>query len=185
MCAMPTLFCATLYARCVVLTHKVFWNSIELTSRRRSLCIPFRSLTWPLECQLSTMGQNADFMRQCGSSRTKNASFAVAPPPQRGHVTSTWTCTGRFVAAAKINSHKDPAADVRARRQSPTPPHFASRRNRRPPLHGAFRRHQSEGTPHAQRRSKREKGAMWCVVSRDTAGLWFSGLVWAHDLGFD
>ena len=131
---------------------------------------------------LATMGQNGC---SCGSRRTKNASSAVAPPPQRGHVTSTWTCTGRFVAAAKINSHKDPAADVRARRQSPTPPHFASRRNRRPPLHGAFRRHQSEGTPHAQRRSKREKGAMWCVVSRDTAGLWFSGLVWAHDLGFD
>ena len=37
---------------------------------------------------------------------------------------------------------------------------------------------------HAQRRSKRAKGAMWCVVSRDTAGLWFSGLVWAEDFAF-
>ena len=120
----------------------------------------------------------------CASRRIKNASSAVAPPPQRGHVTATWTGTGRlFGGAAKTSLH---LADVNVgtRRQSPTPPPFASRRNRRPPLHGAFRRHQPEGQLHAQRRSKREKGAMWCVVSRDTAGLWFSGLVWAEDFAF-
>jgi hypothetical protein len=180
----PTLFCATIYARCVILTHKVFWNSIELTSRRRTFSIPFRSLAWPLECQLSTKGQNADFVRQCGSSRTKNASFAVAPPPQRGHVTLSWTCTGRFIARAKITSHEDADVNVGTRRPSPTPPHFASRRTRRAPLHGAFRRHQSDGTPQPHARSLREKGAMWCVVSRDTACWWFSGLGWADDEAF-
>ena len=160
MCAMPTLFCATLYARCVVLTHKVFWNSIELTSRRRTFSIPFRSLAWPLECQLSTMGQNADFMRQCGSSRSNTTSFAVAPAPIRGHVTLSRTGTGRFIARAKITSHEDAAADVGTRRPSPTPPHFASRCTRRAPLHSASRRYQSDGTPRAQRRSPPEKVAM-------------------------
>ena len=122
----PTLFCATIYARCVILTHKVFWNSIKLTSRRNTFSIPFRSLAWPLRCQLSTMGQNADFMRQCGSSRTKNASFAVAPPPQRGHVTCTSTGTGRlFGGAAKTSPH---LADVNVgtRRQSLSPTHTHS-----------------------------------------------------------
>ena len=132
---------------------------------------------------LSTM---AHFGCPCGagSRRTKMARIAVAPPPQRGHVTSTWTCTGRFVAAAKINSHKDPAADVDSRRQSLTPPPFTSRRTRRPPLHGAFRRHQSEGTPQPHARSKREKGAMWCVVSRDTRGCSFEMKSWAEDFAF-
>ena len=130
---------------------------------------------------LATMGQNGC---SCGSRRIKNACLAVAPPPQRGHVTPSRTGTGRFVAAAKTKTHKDADVNFGTRRQSPTPPPFGSRRNRRPQLHGAFRRHQPEGQPHAQRRSKREKGAMWCVVSRDTAGLWFSGLVWAEDFAF-
>ena len=130
---------------------------------------------------LSTM---AHFGCPCGSRRTKMARIAVAPPPQRGHVTSWPTGTGRFVVRAKKSSHEDPAADVRSRRQSPTPPPFASRRTRRPPLHGAFRRHQSEGTPQPHARSKREKGAMWCVVSRDTRGCSFEMKSWAHDEAF-
>ena len=65
-----------------------------------------------------------------------------------------------------------------------TPPPFASRRNGPTPLHGAFRCHQTDGTPQPHARSKREKASMWGVVSIDTACWWFSRSPRSNDFGF-
>ena len=120
----------------------------------------------------------------CGSRRTKNARMGVAPPPQRADVTPTSTGNGRCVARATQASPQVTNDTTDATCPSPTPPAFASRRNRPTPLHGAFRCHQTDGTPQPHARSKREKASMWGVVSIDTACWWFSRSPRSNDFGF-
>ena len=120
----------------------------------------------------------------CGSRRMKNASLGVAPPPQRADVTPTSTGNGRCVARATQASPQVTNDTTDATCPSPTPPPFASRRNRPTPLHGAFRCHQTDGTPQPHARSKREKASMWGVVSIDTACWWFSRSPRSNDFGF-
>ena len=120
----------------------------------------------------------------CGSRRMKNASLGVAPPPQRADVTPTSTGNGRCVARATQASPQVTNDTTDATCPSLTPPPFASRRNRATPLHGAFRCHQTDGTPQPHARSKREKASMWGVVSIDTACWWFSRSPRSNDFGF-
>ena len=110
----------------------------------------------------------------CGSRRMKNASLGGAPPPQRADVTPTATGNGRCVARATQASPQVTNDTTDATCPSPTPPPLPSRRNRATPPHGAFRCHQTDGTPQPHARSKRETASMWGVVSRDTSRCWFS-----------
>ena len=97
----------------------------------------------------------------CGPRRMKNARLGVAPPPQRADVTPTSTGNGRCVARATQASPQVTNDTTDATCPSPTPPPFASRRNRPTPLHGAFRCHQTDGTPQPHARSKRENPPSW------------------------
>ena len=120
----------------------------------------------------------------CGSRRMKNASLGVAPPPQRADVTPTSTGNGRCVARATQASPQVTNDTTDATCPSPPPPPLPSRRNRPTPPHGAFRCHQTDGTPQSHARSPHAKGAMCGVVSIDTAWWWFSSSPRSRDFGF-
>ena len=120
----------------------------------------------------------------CGSRRLKNASLGLVPSPQRADVTPTSTGNGRCVARATQTSPQVTNDTTDATCPSPTPPPLPSRRNRATPPHGAFRCHQTDGTPQPHARSKREKASMWCVVSIDTS-CWSSDTKkGSNDFGF-